>query len=226
VQYWTTRGFAVVDVNYGGSTGYGRAYRERLRGQWGIVDVDDSISAAQSLVARGLVDERRIAIRGGSAGGYTTLRALTTTDFFAAGTSLFGLAELISFAEETHKFESRYLDGLIGPYPARRDLYVERSPLTHIESLSTPVLLLQGLDDRVVPPSQSRQMAEGLRRRHVPFALIEYEGEGHGFRQAQNIVNAQESELSFYGRVFEFTPAGNPPPLVMENEENLAVSPV
>ena len=207
-QYWTTRGFAVVDVNYGGSTGFGRAYRERLRGLWGVVDVADCVNAARFLAATGRVDGNRMAIRGGSAGGFTTLCALTFADVFAAGTSYFGVADIKLLMEQTHDFESRYLDGLVGPLPEADEVCAARSPIHHVDRLSTPVLLLQGLEDAVVPPDQARVMADALARRGVPHALIEFEGEQHGFRRAESIVRAQEAELSFYGQIMGFDPPG------------------
>lgn len=218
VQYWTSRGIAVVDVNYGGSTGYGRAYRERLRGAWGVVDTVDSINAAKYLVARGDADPARIAVRGGSAGGYTTLNALTRHDFFSAGASLFGLADLETFATGgTHKFESRYLDSLLGPYPERRAVYRERSPIHHVDDISCPVILLQGLEDVIVPPRQAEIIVEALSRKGLPFAYLAFEGEQHGFRKAASIIRAQEAELYFYGRVFGFAPADEIEPVAIEN---------
>jgi len=218
VQYWTSRGIAVVDVNYGGSTGYGREYRERLRGAWGVVDTVDSINAARYLVARGDVDPARLGVRGGSAGGYTTLNALTRHDAFSAGASLFGLADLETFASGgTHKFESRYLDSLLGPYPERRDVYRERSPIHHVDDISCPVILLQGLEDVIVPPVQADIIVEALRRKGLPFAYIGFEGEQHGFRKARNIIRAEEAELYFYGRVWGFAPADKIEPVAIEN---------
>jgi dienelactone hydrolase len=204
IQYWTSRGFAVVDVNYRGSTGYGRAYRDALRDRWGIVDVDDCIAAARYLAAEGRVDGERLAIRGGSAGGYTTLCALTFHDDFTAGTSLYGVADLEALAKDTHKFESRYLDGLIGPYPDAIDTYTERSPIHHVDRLDTPLLILQGLEDEVVPPAQAQMMADALAAKGVPYAYVAFEGEQHGFRQAPNIRRALEAELYFYSRIFGF----------------------
>ncbi len=203
-QYWTSRGFAVVDVNYGGSTGYGRAYRRQLDGSWGVVDLDDCVAAADWLVAEGRVDPERLCIRGGSAGGYTTLAALAFRDTFAAGASHFGVADLEALATDTHKFESRYLDGLIGPYPERRDVYVERSPIHHTEEFDRPLIVLQGLEDEVVPPNQSEMIVDALRAKGVPVAYVTFEGEQHGFRQAANIRRALDSELSFYAQVFRF----------------------
>ncbi len=203
-QYWTSRGFAVVDVNYGGSTGYGRAYRNQLRGQWGVVDLDDCEAAARWLGEQGRVDPARLCIRGGSAGGYTTLAALAFRDTFAAGASHYGVADLEALATETHKFESRYLDGLIGPYPARRDLYLERSPIHHVDGFDKPLIVLQGLEDEVVPPNQAEMIVDALRAKGVPVAYVTFEGEQHGFRQAANIRRALDAELSFYAQVFGF----------------------
>jgi dipeptidyl aminopeptidase/acylaminoacyl peptidase len=203
-QYWTSRGFAVLDVNYGGSSGYGRAYRQRLAGRWGIVDVDDCVNGARHLSARGLADPHRLAIRGGSAGGYTTLAALTFRDAFAAGASHFGVSDLAALARETHKFESRYLDGLIGPYPARKDLYRERSPIHHVNRIAAPMILFQGLEDRVVPANQAELMVAALTKKGLPVAYVAFEGEGHGFRRAETVVRAHEAELYFYSRIFGF----------------------
>lgn len=217
IQYWTSRGFAVVDVNYGGSTGYGRTYRQRLNGKWGIVDVDDCVAAARFLAGRGDADPARLAIRGGSAGGYTTLAALIFRDVFKAGASHYGVSDLEALATDTHKFESRYLDNLVGPYPARRDLYIERSPIHHTAGLNCPLILFQGLDDKVVPPEQSRAMYEAARAKGLPVAYLAFEGEGHGFRQAANIVRAAEAELYFYSRVFGFALAEPVAPVAIEN---------
>jgi dipeptidyl aminopeptidase/acylaminoacyl peptidase len=220
VQYWTSRGFAVVDVNYGGSTGYGREYRERLRHNWGIVDTVDCINAARYLIERGDADPERVGVRGGSAGGYTTLNALTRFEFFTAGASLFGLADLEEFAAGgTHKFESRYLDSMVGPYPEQRDVYRERSPIDHVDGISCPVILLQGLEDVIVPPRQAEIIVEALKAKHLPYAYVAFEGEQHGFRKAANIVRAQEAELYFYGRVWGFTPADEIEPVQIENLE-------
>jgi dipeptidyl aminopeptidase/acylaminoacyl peptidase len=216
-QYWTSRGFAVLDVNYGGSSGFGRSYRRRLEGQWGIVDLDDCVTGAVAMADQGRADRDRLAIRGGSAGGYTTLRALTESDVFAAGASHFGVADLEALAADTHKFESRYLDSMIGPYPERKDLYVDRSPIHHLDGLSSPMILFQGLDDRVVPPSQAEEMAAALREKGLPVALLEFEGEGHGFRQADSIRRTLHAELYFYGRVFGFTPADTLDPIEITN---------
>ncbi|MEW6321922.1 MAG: prolyl oligopeptidase family serine peptidase [Acidobacteriota bacterium] len=219
VQFWTSRGFAVVDVNYGGSTGYGRAYRDRLKGQWGVVDVADCVNAARYLVAQGKADPARLIIRGGSAGGYTALAALTFHDVFTAGASYYGISDIEVLARETHKFESRYLDSLVGPYPARRDLYVARSPLHALDRLSTPLILFQGLEDQVVPPNQSELMAEAVRRKGVPVAYVAFEGEQHGFRRAETIIRALEAELYFYGAVLGFKPADTIAPVRIDNIE-------
>jgi len=217
IQYWTSRGFGLVDVNYGGSAGYGRRYRQRLNGQWGIVDVDDCVNAARSLVQRGLADERRLAIDGGSAGGFTTLAALTFRDFFRAGASYYGVSDLETLAKDTHKFESRYLDSLIGPYPQRRDLYQQRSPINHVEGLSCPLILFQGLEDKIVPPDQAELMYQAVRAKRIPTAYIAFEGEQHGFRQAANIKRALDAEFYFYSRVFSFTPADSLEPVAIDN---------
>jgi dipeptidyl aminopeptidase/acylaminoacyl peptidase len=218
VQYWTTRGFAVVDVNYGGSSGFGRAYRQRLNGKWGIVDVEDSINAAKHLVGTGKADPRRLVIRGGSAGGYTTLAALAFhPDVFAAGASYYGVSDVEALATDTHKFESRYLDTMIGPYPAMREVYRERSPIHFIDRLSCALILFQGLDDRVVPPDQSQRMADAVRAKGLPVAYLAFEGEQHGFRRAETIVRCFEAELYFYGAVFGFTPADPLPPIRIDN---------
>ena len=204
-QFWTSRGFAVVDVNYGGSTGFGRAFRQRLNGKWGVVDLQDCVNAARYLADSGEADGSRLLIRGGSAGGYTTLCALTFTDAFTAGASYFGISDLEPFASgETHKFESRYVHTLVGPYPEAADLYSERSPINHVDRLSTPMLLLQGADDEVVPPSQAEVMVEALKHKGLPYAYLLFEGEGHGFRKAENIVASLEAELSFYAQVMGF----------------------
>ncbi|MFI5781250.1 S9 family peptidase [Nocardia sp. NPDC051570] len=219
-QYWTSRGFAVVDVNYGGSAGYGRDYRELLADAWGVVDVADCMAAARWLGEHGRVDPQRLAIRGGSAGGYTTLAALARADTpFAAGADHFGVADLEALAAETHKFESRYLDGLIGEYPARRDVYRERSPIHHIDRLRKPLIVLQGSEDPVVPPNQSQMIVEALRARRIPVASLVFEGEQHGFRRAENIRRALDAELSFYGQVFgfELPPAEGIEPVTVEN---------
>ena len=220
VQYWTSRGFAVVDVNYGGSTGYGRAVREELLGSWGIVDVADCLAAARWLAHRGRVDRDRMAIRGGSAGGFTTLAALARHDTpFAAGADHFGVADLEALATDTHKFESRYLDRLVGPYPQDRDTYVERSPIHHVDRLTRPLIVLQGSQDPIVPPNQSEKIVNALRERQVPVAYLLFDGEQHGFRRAENIRRALDAELSFYAQVLGFTlPAGEGiEPVLVEN---------
>jgi dipeptidyl aminopeptidase/acylaminoacyl peptidase len=219
VQFWTSRGFGVLDVNYRGSTGYGRAYRRLLDGQWGITDVEDCAAGAGYLAAAGDVDGARLAIHGGSAGGFTTLMALITTDRFSAGTSSYGVTDLEALARDTHKFESRYLDGLVGPYPDRRDLYVARSPIHHLDELDDPVLLLQGLEDEIVPPSQAELLVAALRRNRVPFAYLTFEGEQHGFKQASTIRRALEAELVFYARVLGFDVPPDVEPLDIENLE-------
>jgi dipeptidyl aminopeptidase/acylaminoacyl peptidase len=216
-QFWTSRGFALVDVNYGGSTGFGRAFRQRLNGQWGVVDLADCVNAARHLAKIGEVDGERLLIRGGSAGGYTTLCALTFTDAFAAGTSLFGISDLEPFATgDTHKFESRYEHTLVGPYPEEAERYRERSPINHVDRLSTPMLLLQGADDEVVPPSQAEVMVEALERKGLPYAYLLFEGEGHGFRKAENIIASIEAELSFYAQILGFE-RDDVPPLKIPN---------
>ena len=203
VQFWTSRGFAVVDVNYGGSSGFGRPYRERLKGQWGVVDVEDCINAARYLAGRGHVDPQRLIIRGGSAGGYTTLCALTFhPDAFAAGASYYGVSDLEALAGDTHKFESRYLDSLVGPYPAMRDLYRARSPIHFVDRLSCPLILFQGLEDKIVPPNQSEMMANAVRAKGLPVVYMTFEGEQHGFRKTETIVRSLEAELQFYRDVF------------------------
>ncbi|HET9443317.1 MAG TPA: S9 family peptidase [Acidimicrobiales bacterium] len=217
LQYWTSRGFAVVDVDYGGSTGYGRAYRERLRGEWGVVDVDDCVNAALHLAGAGLVDPDRMVIRGSSAGGFTTLAALAFHGVFAAGASLYGVADLEALARDTHKFEARYLDGLVGPYPEARDRYRQRSPIHHTDRLDRPMILFQGLDDPVVPPAQAEAMVAALRAKGVPHAYLAFEGESHGFRRAETIKRVAEAELSFYGQVLGFESAGVEHPVVVEN---------
>jgi len=217
IQYWTSRGFAVLDVNYGGSTGYGRSYRERLRGQWGVVDVSDCVSGVDWLIDQGEVDAERVIIRGGSAGGFTTLCALTFTDRFRAGASLYGIGDLETLARDTHKFESRYLDRLVGPWPEARELYRARSPRYHADGLSCPVIFLHGLEDRVVPPQQALDMAAILRAKGVPVAYLGFAGEQHGFRRADTIRRSLEAELYFYSRVFRFTPADPIEPIPIDN---------
>ena len=217
IQFWTSRGFGVVDVNYGGSTGYGTEYRRRLSGNWGIVDVEDCVNAARHLAARGDADPERLAIDGASAGGYTTLAALTFHDVFGAGASLYGVSDMEALAKETHKFESRYLDSLVGPYPERRDLYVDRSPINHTHLLSCPLLLLQGLEDEIVPPNQAEMMFEAVRSKGLPTAYVPFEGEQHGFRRSENIERALQVELYFYSRVFGFDLADDIEPVDIAN---------
>ena len=217
VQFWTSRGFAVVDVNYGGSVGYGRAYRQLLNGNWGVVDVDDCANAALHLVHQGMVDGDRLAIRGGSAGGYTTLAALTFRNVFAAGASYYGVSDLAALAEDTHKFESRYLDRLVAPYPEGADTYRRRSPIEHTDGLSCPIILLQGLEDRIVPPNQAEMMFDAVRSKEIPCAYLPFEGEQHGFRRAENIKRALEGELYFYSQVFGFELADAVEPVAIEN---------
>ncbi len=221
IQFWTSRGFAVVDVNYGGSAGYGRAYRERLRGAWGVVDLADCVNAARHLVDTGRVDGNRLLIHGGSAGGYTTLCAATFTDVFAAGASYFGIADTMVFVNETHKFESRYTDGLFGPWPDTADVYRDRSPVAHAERLATPLIIFQGLEDKVVPPDQAEIMVAALRDKGVPHAYVPYEGEQHGFRRAENVRRTAEAELYFYGKVLGFEPADELTPVEIVHADRL-----
>jgi dipeptidyl aminopeptidase/acylaminoacyl peptidase len=217
VQFWTTRGFAVVDVNYGGSTGYGREYRQRLYGQWGVVDVDDCVNAAKYLVKAGLVDANRLAIRGGSAGGYTTLCALTFRDTFKAGASYYGVSDLEVLDKETHKFESHYNVKLIGPYPERRDLYRERSPIHFADRISCPMIIFQGLEDKIVTPSQAELMVKALQAKGLQYAYLTFEGEQHGFRRKENIKRARDAELYFYSKIFGFKLADHLEPVKIEN---------
>jgi len=207
VQFWTTRGFAVLDVNYRGSTGYGRDYRQSLNGQWGVADVEDCVAGARYLADNGRVDHNRLIIRGSSAGGFTTLCALTFHDVFKAGASLYGIGDLETLAQDTHKFEARYLDRLVGPYPQSRDLYRQRSPIHHVDQLKCPVIFLQGLQDKVVPPSQAEAMVEALQQKGIMVEYVTFTDEQHGFRNSETIQRAFEAELGFYGRVFGFTPA-------------------
>lgn len=207
VQYWTSRGFGYLDVNYGGSTGYGREYRQRLDGNWGSVDVEDCINGAKYLAEQGLVDGERLAISGGSAGGYTTLAALTFHDTFKAGASYYGISDLEALAADTHKFEARYLDRLVGRYPEDKEIYIQRSPIHFTERLSVPVIFFQGLEDKVVPPNQAERMVEVLKTKGLPVAYVPFEGEQHGFRRAETIKRALDGEFYFYSRVFGFTPA-------------------
>ncbi len=217
IQYWTSRGIGVLDVNYGGSTGFGRAYRDRLKAQWGIVDVDDCVNGARYLIARGDADPDRLMISGGSAGGYTTLCALTFRDAFRAGASHYGVSDAEALAKDTHKFESRYLDRLFGPYPEAREIYYARSPINFTDRLSCPVIFFQGLEDKVVPPSQAETMVAALQAKGIPVAYIEFAGEQHGFRQAQNIKRALDGEFYFYSRIFGFKPAGTIEPVEIQN---------
>lgn len=217
IQYWTSRGIGVLDVNYGGSTGYGREYRRRLNGSWGIVDVDDCINGALYLARRGDVDRNRLIIRGGSAGGYTTLAALTFRSVFKAGASYFGVSDLAALEEDTHKFEAGYSTSLVGPYPERRDVYRERSPIHFTDQLSCPMILFQGLEDKVVPPNQAETMFEAVRKKGLPVAYVPFEGEQHGFRRAENIKRALDAELYFYSRVFGFELAEPVEPVRIEN---------
>jgi dipeptidyl aminopeptidase/acylaminoacyl peptidase len=218
IQYWTTRGFAVADVNYGGSSGYGRPYRDRLNGQWGIVDVEDAVNAARYLVGQGQADSRRLIIRGGSAGGYTALAALVFhPGVFKAAASYYGVSDIEVLARDTHKFESRYLDTLIGAYPEMRELYHARSPIHFVDRLSCALILFQGLEDKVVPPNQSEMMADAVRKKGLPVAYLSFEGEQHGFRKATTIVRSLEAELFFYGAVFGFTPGDRIEPLPIDN---------
>jgi len=218
LQYWTSRGFAVLDVNYGGSTGYGRMYRQRLNGNWGIVDVDDCCNGALYLVEKGLADPNRLAIRGGSAGGYTTLACLTfRNEVFKAGASYYGISDLEVLEVDTHKFESRYSHSLVGPYPERKDLYFDRSPIHFIQNLSCPIILFQGDEDKVVPPAQSQMMFEAVRDKELPVAYLLFEGEQHGFRKAENIKRSLEAEFYFYSKIFGFEPADKIEPVQIEN---------
>jgi len=216
-QFWTSRGFALVDVNYGGSSGYGRAYRKQLEGAWGVVDVEDVIAAAGHLARAGLADPERVAIHGGSAGGFTVLAALSQSDVFKAGANFYGVADLAALARDTHKFESRYLDSLVGPWPEARATYEARSALHHLDGFYAPLIIFQGADDPVVPPNQSRMILEALRERQRPVAYLEFAGESHGFRRAETLIATKEAELYFLGRIFGFAPAGPLPEIAIEN---------
>jgi len=207
-QFWTSRGFALLDINYRGSTGFGRAYKEKLTGQWGVADVADCVFGVDHAVALGWVDKNKVAIRGGSAGGYTVLAALAFTDRFGAGASYYGIGDLETLAGDTHKFEARYMDGLVGPYPESKAVYQSRSPIHSIDRINCPVILFQGLDDKVVPPNQAEDMVTALKNKGVPVAYLTFAGEGHGFRQAKNLKKALESEWYFYGRVFDYDVSG------------------
>ena len=216
IQLFTSRGYAVLDVDYGGSTGYGKAYRKRLEGQWGVVDVDDCVAGAVYLAEQGLVDGERTAIRGGSASGYTTLAALAFTDEFDAGCTYFGIGDLRAFVKDTHKFESRYLESLLGPWPAAKQVYLDRSPSLHAEQITAPVLVQQGADDRIVPPSEAERIVDALFERRIPHAYLLYPGEDHGFRGHDAIIRSFGAELSFYAQVFGFEPADDIEPLEIQ----------
>jgi dipeptidyl aminopeptidase/acylaminoacyl peptidase len=205
--FFTSRGFTVVDVDYGGSTGYGREYREALKGNWGIVDTEDILAVVAGLIANGLADPKKIVIRGGSAGGYAVLNGLVHSKVFAAGANYYGVAELTMLAQDTHDFESRYLDSLIGPYPERKDLYIERSPLTHADNLTSPLIIFQGSDDPIVPPSQSQAFRDACIKNGIKHKYFEFEGESHGFRKSQTISTCAIEELKFFGEVLGFVPA-------------------
>jgi len=226
IQYFTSRGVGVLDVDYGGSTGYGRPYRERLNGQWGVVDVDDCVNGARHLVQKGEVDGNRVAIEGGSAGGYTTMCALTFRDFFKAGASHFGISDLETFVKDTHKFESRYLDRLVGPYPGKKEVYHERSAINFVEQVSCPMILFQGLEDKIVPPDQSEKFYRVLKDKGIPTAYLSFEGEQHGFRKSENIKRSVEAELYFYGQVFGFQPADEIERVHIDNIEKLKKTPL
>ena len=217
IAYWTSRGFGVADVDYRGSTGYGRSYRNRLRNSWGLADVEDCVAVAKHLVAQEKVDKNRLAIKGGSAGGFTVLAALTFHDTFTVGATRYGIADLEVLAKDTHKFESRYLDRLIGKWPEDEEIYKQRSPIHHVEQLSTPMLILQGSEDPIVPPNQAYLMAQKLKENDIPHALIEFSDEGHGFRKAPNITKAIEAELAFFAQIFDFEPFDDLPKILVEN---------
>lgn len=217
VAFWTSRGYAVLAVNYAGSAGFGRAYRERLRGQWGIVDVDDCLDGARMLGLRGLADPRRIVIMGGSAGGFTVLACLTRSDVFAAGVSRYGIGDLVALQDGGHKFEAHYNDGLIGPWPQAREVFEERSPINHLDQLATPILIMQGAEDPVVPPDQAESMADAVRERGLPVALVLFEGEGHGFRKPSTRRRVLECELSFFAQLFGIPADDDLPTLHVEN---------
>ncbi len=216
-QFWTSRGFAIIDVDYGGSSGYGRAYRQRLEANWGIVDVADVIAAVAHLTGQGWIDPDRVAIHGGSAGGFTVLAALSQSNIFKAGASFYGVADLTALAQDTHKFESRYLDNLIGPYPAAKAVYEDRSPINHLDGFRAPLIIFQGADDPVVPAAQAHMIRDALRERRLPVAYLEFAGESHGFRRAENLIACKKAELYFYGRVFHFTPADELDQVPIEN---------
>jgi len=216
-QYWTSRGIALVDVAYGGSAGYGRAFRARLNGNWGVVDVDDCVNAARYLVAQGLADRQKIAITGGSAGGFTVLLSLTKRNFYGAGASHYGIGDLESFAHETHKFESHYIETLVGPYPEKAEVYRDRSAVNFADDLGCPVILFQGLEDRVVPPSQAEEFVAVCKKKKLPYAYVAFEGEQHGFRKEESIRRSIEGEMYFFARVFGFTPSDQIEPVPIEN---------
>ena len=216
-QFWTSRGFAVVDVNYRGSTGYGRRFRQALNGQWGIVDLEDAVAATAYLVSQKKADPDRLLIRGGSAGGFTTLSALAFTDVFAAGANYYGVSDLKALAEHTHKFESRYLDSMVGPYPEAAATYAARSPINALDGFNSPLITFQGLEDKVVPPAQSEMIYQAVKTRGTPTAYVAFEGEQHGFRSAENNITALQSELYFYGKVLGFEPAGDLPAVEIDN---------
>jgi dipeptidyl aminopeptidase/acylaminoacyl peptidase len=217
IQFWTSRGFSVLDVNYGGSTGFGTEYRRRLNGQWGVVDVDDCVNGARYMVLWGAADPDRLIIRGGSAGGYTTLCALTFRDVFKAGASYYGICDLEALDEESHKFEARYNHSMIGPYPEQKELYRQRSPIHHTDRLNCPIIFFQGLEDKAVPPRQSEMMVEALRSKGLPVAYLAFEGEQHGFRKAETIKRTLEAELYFYSRIFGFDLGEEVEPVEIEN---------
>ena len=218
ISFWTSRGFGVVDVDYRGSTGYGRSFRNSLRKSWGVKDVDDCVAVTTYLIQEGKADKNRLAIKGGSAGGFTVLAALTLHDIFTAGACRYGVADLATLAKDTHKFESRYLDGLIGEWPEQKEIYEQRSPINQIEKLSTPMIILQGSEDSIVPPNQAHLMASQLDKKGIPFSLLEFPDEGHGFRKASNIIRAIEAELNFFARIFGFQPFDVLPELEIQNE--------
>ena len=221
IQFWTNRGFAVVDVNYRGSTGYGRKYRDELKGNWGVYDAEDCIAAVKYLSEEKLIDPKKVVIKGGSAGGYTTINALTFYDNFAAGATYYGIADLSVFINDTHKFESMYLESLIGKYPKEKQKYYDRSAINFTEKLSAPMIILQGSEDKIVPVSQAEIMADALRKKQIPHALIIFEGEQHGFRKAENIKSSLESELYFYSQVLGFNLNENISIIKIQNSENL-----
>ncbi len=219
IQFWTSRGFAFVDINYGGSSGYGRDYRKRLTDKWGVVDLEDTVNCVRYLADKGLIDPNKAAIRGGSAGGYTTLAALAFSDVFKAGANYYGVSDLEALAKDTHKFEARYLDGLIGPYPEAKHIYEERSPIHHLDGFNAPLIVFQGAEDKVVPPNQSEAIVDVLKEKGVPVAYLLFEGEQHGFRKSENIIRSLEAELYFYGKVFGFSPADEIEPVDITNLE-------